>query len=69
MEYIDELPSYDDPVIFGMNIYASSMLNSQRADHLIQSVTSMEPRESVSQNGFVESNFFGNSFAFTKFYL
>jgi hypothetical protein len=51
MEYIDELPAYDDPVIFGMNIYASSMLNSQRADHLIQSVATMEPRESVSQNG------------------
>jgi hypothetical protein len=51
MEYIDELPAYDDPVIFGMNIYASSMLNAQRADHLIQSVATMEPRESVSQNG------------------
>jgi hypothetical protein len=53
MEYIDDLPSYDDPIIFGMNIYAASMLNSQRADHLIQSIASMEPREASSPSGFV----------------
>ena len=51
MDYIDGLPSYDDPGIFGMNIYAATMLNSQRADHLIQSIASMEPRDAISQNG------------------
>ena len=32
------------------------MLNSHRADHLIQSVVLMEPRELSSQSGFVNQH-------------
>ena len=43
IEFIDNLPDEDDPSIFGMNIYAQKILKASQADHLINSILSMEP--------------------------
>ena len=43
IEFIDQLPDEDDPSIFGMNMFAQKILKASQADHLINSILSMEP--------------------------
>ncbi len=52
LDYIDKFPEYDDPAIFGMNDYAEKLMLSQRADQLIQSIYTMEPRKSSKMHGY-----------------
>lgn len=51
VNYIERLPENDDPRVFGMNIYAENMLLSQRANHLIASISMMEPSKSSTSIG------------------
>ena len=53
LEYINQLPEYDDPIVFGMNNYAENLLWSQRADQLIESMFLMEPRKPLHTHGYV----------------
>jgi dynein heavy chain, axonemal len=53
IDYINCLPENDDPSVFGMNIYAERILMANRAQHLVDSILSMEPAkiESITEMG------------------
>ena len=50
LEFIDQLPDADDPSIFGMNIFAERLLLIRQAEHIINSILSMEPVQATSSS-------------------
>lgn len=51
LEYIQKLPNFDDPEVFGMHENANITYQNQESTKIMETILSIQPRVSVAASG------------------